>query len=99
MVNWTGTMGKANLSEWSWRFLAAAMLFSFGWTLWIFYQLNAPPLVTNAAFEAAASAKANARQSAHGVIAPAASPQAPKTPPINADKLKYSESITTPAKK
>jgi hypothetical protein len=93
-------MGKVKISEWMWRFLAAVMLFAVGWTMWIFYQLNAPPLITNAAFEAAA--KANARQNAQGVIAPApapAVPAAPKQPPINADKLKLSEDLSTPVKK
>jgi hypothetical protein len=51
-------MGKDILSEWMWRFLAAVMAFAVGWSLWIFYQLNPPPLITDAAFEAAAMAKA-----------------------------------------
>ena len=103
MVNWAGTMGKVKLSEWLWRFLAAAMLFSVVWTTWIFYQLNPRPLIMNAAFEAAAKAKANAGQNARGVISPPASsapPPAPapsKEPPINPDKLKFSDSIATPA--
>ena len=93
-------MGKGGISEWLWRFLAAVMLFAVGWSMWIFYQLNPSPLVTNAAFEAAA--KANAKQNAQGVIAPAAVPEgpaAPKEPPINADKLKYSEALSIPEKK
>ncbi len=96
MLNWAGTMGK--VSEWFWRFLAAVMLFAVGWTMWILHQLNAPPLVTSAAFEAAA--KASAKQNAKGMIAPAspaAPPAAPKEPPINADKLKFSDSIASPA--
>ena len=102
MVNWAGTMGKVVISEWLWRFMAAVMLFAVGWTLWIFYQLNAPPLITDAAYEAAA--KANAKQNAKGVIVPAAAPAAaaveiPKAPPINADKLKFSEGLSLPDKK
>ena len=80
--------------------LAAVMLFAVAWSMWIFYQLNAPPLITNAAFEAAA--KANAKQNTKGVITPAAVPQvpaAPKEPLINADKLKLSEDLSTPVKK
>ena len=95
MVNWAGTMGKVVISEWLWRFMAAVMLFAVGWTLWIFYQLNAPPLITDAAYEAAA--KANAKQNAQGVIAPAAVPAvpvAPQEPPINADRLKFSDSLS-----
>lgn len=94
-------MGKVKLSEWLWRFLAAAMLFSVAWTTWIFYQLNPPPLIMNAAFEAAAKAKANAGQNVQGVISPpagaASAPAQPKEPPINPDKLKFSDSIATPA--
>ena len=99
MVDWQWTMGKVKLSEWLWRFLAAVMLFSVAWTTWIFYQLNPTPLVMNAAFEAAAKAKVNAGQNVHGVIAPpsaAAAPVLPKEPPINPDKLKFSESLATP---
>ena len=94
-------MGKVKMSEWFWRFLATAMLASVVWTTWIFYQLNPPPLIMSAAFEAAAKAKANAGQNAHGVISlPAGSapaPAQPREPLINADKLKFSDSIATPA--
>ena len=80
MVNWTGTMGKVKISEWLWRFLASVMLFSVGWTMWIFYQLNPAPLITDAAFAAAAKAKSNAQQSTHGVIAPATGAEGSATP-------------------
>jgi hypothetical protein len=110
MLNWGKAMGTVKISEWLWRFLAAVMLFAVGWTLWIFYQLNAPAIVTNAAFEAAAQAKAKAGQSAQGVIVPAggavpvppaaptepAAPPVPKEAPINADKLKFSDSLSSP---
>jgi hypothetical protein len=82
-------MGK--VSEWFWRFLAAVMLFAVGWSIWIFYQLSAPPLVTGAAFEAAA--KARATQSASGRIVPAPKPA---EPPVNVEKLKLSDTITAP---
>jgi hypothetical protein len=81
------------VGEWFWRFLAAVMLFSVGWVLWISYQINPPLLVTNAAFEAAAKAKAN--QNASGVIAPkpaaeakpeAEAPKPPAEPPA-ADRV------------
>lgn len=102
-------MGKARISEWLWRFMASVMVFAVGWTLWILYQLNPPPLVTTAAYEAAA--RANAKQNAQGVIVPAppvqpapaaTAPEAPKEdrpPPINADRLKLSDSISLPAAK
>lgn len=80
MVNFAGTM-QTKLGEWMWRFLAIVMMFSVGWTIWIIYQLNPPPLITNAAFEAAAKAKAKGapaeKQSAHGVIASAGAEGAP----------------------
>jgi hypothetical protein len=102
MVDCRWTMSKVKISEWLWRFLASVMVFAVGWTLWILYQLNVPPLITTAAYEAAASA--NARQNAKGVIVPASAPAAPvpeadKEPPINADKLKFSEELSTPEKK
>src|SRR5436190_13387578 len=117
MVNSRATM-NTKLGEWMWRFLAIVMMFSVGWTVSIIYQLNPPPLIMNAAFEAAAKAKGKGtlgekpKQSAQGVIAPsggadagspapapsAAAPapapvEAPKEPPINPEKLKFSESI------
>lgn len=97
------------VGEWIWRFLAGVLLFSVGWILWIAYQLNPPMLVTTAAFEAAAKAKAS--QNATGIIAPKPEAEAPKAdgespkpepepvakePPVNLEKLKLSESITLP---
>ena len=105
MVDWAGTMGKVKISEWLWRFLATAMMFSVGWTMWIFYQINPTPLITAAAFEAAAKAKSNAQQNTHGVITPAApaapvelpaAPETAKEPPVNLEKLKLSDSIAPP---
>ena len=110
-------MSKIKLGEWLWRFLAIVMMFSVGWTVWIIYQLNPPPLIMNAAFEAAAKAKGKSatpeKQSAHGVITPSAGtgaaakapeaapaaapvPEAPKEPPVNPEKLKFSDSIALP---
>jgi hypothetical protein len=62
------------VGEWFWRFLAVAMLFAVGWVVWISYQLNPPPLVTSAAYVAAA--KARAGPSAAGAIAPKPEAQA-----------------------
>jgi hypothetical protein len=95
MVDWAGTMGTVKIGEWWWRFLAVVMLFAVGWAMWIFYQLNPSPLITNDAFEAAAKAKQNAQ----GVISPAAVPKESREPPINADKLKFSEALSVPEKK
>ena len=121
MLNWRGTMGKVKLSEWLWRFLAGVMLFAVAWSLWIFYQLNPPLLVTNAAFEAAAKARSKAQHNTQGVIAhppgdgpagpaatpapvapvpnPAPVPVEPREPPINPDKLKFTDSLSVPAQK
>ena len=113
---------QTKIGEWMWRFLAIVMMFSVGWTVWIIYQLNPPPLTLNAAFEAAARAKAKIKgapaekQSTQGVIAsagaegappasgmaaaapaPAEAPKEPKEPPINPDKLKFTETLAIPA--
>jgi hypothetical protein len=89
-------MGKAKIGEWLWRFVAAVMLFAVGWSIWILYQIHPPALITNAAFEAAA--KANAKQSAQGIISraglPAMPKDEPKEPPINAERLRFSESLS-----
>lgn len=90
------------VGEWIWRFLAAVLLFSVGWVLWIAYQLNPPMLVTTAAFEAAAKAKTS--QNAAGLIAPKPGAEAPnpepepvaKEPPVNVEKLRLSDAITLP---
>ena len=124
MVNSRPSMSKTKIGEWLWRFLAVVMMFSVGWTVWIIYQLNPPPLVMNAAFEAAAKAKGKGataeKQSAQGVITPPAgseaaakapeaapatapaaapvpeAPKEPKEPPVNPEKLKFSDSIALP---
>ena len=100
MVNSRRTM-QTKLSEWMWRFLAIMMMFSVGWTVWIIYQLNPPPLIMNAAFEAAAKAKGKGssaeKQNSQGVIASAEAPREPKEPPINPDKLKFTETLALPA--
>ena len=113
MVNSRATM-NTKLGEWMWRFLAIVMMFSVGWTVWIIYQLNPPPLVMDAAFAAAAKAKGKGpseKQSSQGVIvpqggasavapAPVATASAPaeavKEPPINPEKLKFTETIALP---
>ena len=91
MLNSRRTMGK--MSEGFWRFLTAVMLFAVGWSMWIFYQLNPPLVVTSAAYEAAAKAKAT--QSAHGLIQPAPKPAAEREAPVDVGKLKLSDSLST----
>lgn len=95
------------IGEWFWRFLAVVMLATVGWVLWIIYQINPQPLITSAGFEAAA--KARASQGIKGKITLVAKPEAvasavepakpapePKEPPVNAERLKFSNSIETP---
>lgn len=69
-----------SIGEWVWRFIAVAMVVMVGWMGWVIYLLNPPPLVTAAAFEASAKAKAQGgaapRTVAEGVIAPAGAPAA-----------------------
>ncbi len=84
-------------AEWFWRVLAAAMVLSVGWVIWIAIQISPQPLVTPAAYEAAAKAKA---RSAQGLITPAAPLSAqpvPQTAPlVNVEKLKLSDSLDSP---
>ena len=101
-----GTAAPKQIGEWFWRFLALIMLATIGWIVWVVYQINPRPLVTDAAFEAAA--KARASQDARGVITRAAvpvvavpgpaetPPPEPKEPPVNLERLKLSDSIETP---
>ena len=86
----------SKVSEGFWRVLAAVMLLAVGWAMWIFYQLNPPVVVTSAAFEAAAKAKAN--QTASGVIQSAPRPAESPAPPVDPGKLKLSDSLTLPDK-
>lgn len=73
------------VGEWIWRFLAVVLLFSVSWVLWVAYQLNPPMLVTKAAFEAAAKAKAS--QNAAGTLVPKPAAEAPK-PEADAEAAK-----------
>jgi hypothetical protein len=96
-------------SEWFWRFLAAVMVFVIGWVVWIAYQLNPPPLVTSAAFEAAAKARATRNSegriepasadtgAASAAAPPASEPMPPKEPPVNIDKLKLTDTLSSGA--
>lgn len=89
-------------SEWFWRLLAVLMAAVIGWVVWIAYQLNPPALVTTEAFEAAA--KARATQNAEGKIGVAGSdapaelpkPVESKDPPVNLEKLRLSDTLSTP---
>ena len=61
-----------------WRFLGLVMACAMGWMVWILYQLDPPPLVMKAAFDAFASAKAKAPEKpATGAVAAAVEPAKP----------------------
>ena len=95
--------GARSRGDWEflWRFIAVAMLFEIGWVVWIAIQVNPPGIVLPAAYEAAA--RALAARNAEGQIrsadpAPAAAsapaaPAVPREPPVNVEKLKFSETI------
>jgi hypothetical protein len=100
------------VGEWFWRFLALVLLAAVGWVVWVIYQISPQPLVTEAAFKAAARAKA-ASQDAKGRITPApppvaaapepapkpaaeTPPPAPKEPPVNVERLRLADTIETP---
>jgi hypothetical protein len=86
--------------EWFWRFLAVLMLASVAWVVWVAAQISPMPLATEAAFEAAAQARAS--RNSQGVIKAAAQPApdkpaaAAKEPPVNVEKLRLADSIQTP---
>lgn len=83
------------ISEWVWRFIAAAMVVLSGWLAWVLYLLNPPPLVMPAAFAAsagilakttrepqqAARAEAAAPPVLAAPVATEAKPEAPKPAP------------------
>ena len=83
--------------EFLWRFIAVALLFALGWVVWIAFQIHPPPIALPAAYEAAAKARAN--RNVEGQIRGAdtvpAARSAPREPPVNVEKLKFSESIET----
>ena len=82
--------------EFLWRFLAVAMLFSVAWVAWIAFQITASPIALPAAFEAAAKARAAGQIRSAAPVPAAALEPAPREPPVNPEKLKFSESIETP---
>jgi len=71
-----------------WRFLALVMVCALGWMIWIMYQLDPPPLVRNAAFQAFANARTRepakpAPNVASNVAVEPVKP-APEAPPVAA---------------
>jgi len=62
--------------EWFWRFVAGLLIVAVAWVLWITYQLQARPLVTDQAFKAAARAEQRA------LLTPEPVPAAPQVPPL-----------------
>jgi hypothetical protein len=87
--------GARSRDEWEflWRFIAVAMLIETGWVIWVAIQINPTPIALPAAYEAAA--RALATRNVEGNIK-GADPAPPREPPVNVEKLKFSESIETP---
>ncbi len=57
--------------EWFWRSVAALMLIAAGWTLWVVYQLQPPPVVTELAYRAAENSRGRAPIAPASAAAPA----------------------------
>ena len=62
--------------EWFWRFVAGLLIVAVAWVLWITYQLQPRPLVTDQAFKAAERAEQRA------LLTPEPVPAAPQMPPL-----------------
>ncbi len=79
-----------------WRFLGLLMACAMGWMIWILYQLDPPPLVMKAAFDAFASAKAKAPENpAPGALAVAVEPARPAAETPVAAKPNTTEIVET----
>jgi MSHA biogenesis protein MshN len=63
---------KAALSEWFWYLMAVLMLFAVAWIIWLAWQLNPRPVVTELAYAPKTAAPA-----------PAAAPRPPAVAPAN----------------
>ena len=62
--------------EWFWRLFALLLIVAVGWVLWVSYQLQPRPLVTDQAFKAAERAETRA------LFTPEPVPAAPRVPPL-----------------
>src|SRR3972149_9584840 len=94
--------------EWFWRFLAVVVVLAVAWVVGVPLQISPTPLATQAAYEAAAHARAG--RNSQGTIKPAGepapaaapsaaaepAPAAPEEGPGNVEKLRLSDSIQTP---
>ena len=89
--------------EWFWRIVAALLLVSVAWVLWVTYQLRPrPALATPLAFAAADEAKRRPVETAPEVVKPPVQPEAqPQVaaappPPLQLEFLKLAQLIETP---
>ena len=88
--------------EWFWRSVAALLLVSVAWVVWVTYELRPhPALATPLAFAAAEEAKRRPVESAPDVVKPAAEPEpqrqaAAVPPPAPLEFLKLAQLIETP---
>jgi MSHA biogenesis protein MshN len=90
--------------EWFWRILAVLLAGLLGWMGWVALQIMpGKPLVTDAAYQAAAAAKSHAAQKPVAPPAPAAPAPAPvaaaaEASPPTSDALRLAVQIETPLK-
>ena len=89
--------------EWFWRIVAALLLVSVGWVVWVTYELRPRPAVaTPLAFAAAEEAKRRPAESAPEVVKvpvqpPEPQPQVAATPPpVQLEFMKLAQLIETP---
>jgi MSHA biogenesis protein MshN len=89
--------------EWFWRIVAALLLVSVAWVLWVTYQLRPrPALATPLAFAAADEAKRRPVETAPEAVKPPVQPEAqPQVaaappPPVQLEFLKLAQLIETP---
>lgn len=88
--------------EWFWRIVAALLLVSVGWVVWVTYELRPrPPVATPLAFAAAEEAKRRPVESAPEVakapVQPEPQPQVVAAPaPVQLEFLKLAQLIETP---
>jgi MSHA biogenesis protein MshN len=88
--------------EWFWRVVAALLLVSVAWVVWVTYQLRPrPALATQLAFAAAEEAKRRPVESAPEVVKPPVQPEpqpqvAAAPAPVQLEFLKLAQLIETP---
>ena len=75
---------RAAVSEWFWYVMAVLMLFAVAWIIWLAWQLNPRPVVTELALQ-------------QKPVAPAAAPKAPAAAPANPKSSVDAQTLAAPA--